>query len=69
MEASARVAGDLIVGRVKIHGTLTGDLEASESVAVMAGARVRGDIRTPVLSVQDGADLAVNTHDAGAQRR
>ena len=69
IEASARVRGDLTVGRVTIHGALVGDLEASESVTVMVGARVRGDIRTPVLSVQDGALLAVNIHGAGAQRR
>ena len=69
IEASARVRGDLTAGRVTIHGALIGGLEASESVSVMVGARVRGDIRTPVLSVQDGELLAVNVHGTGAQRR
>ena len=69
IEASARVSGDLTVGRVTIHGALIGDLEASESITVMAGARVRGGIRTPVLSVRDGALLAVSIRVAGAHRR
>ena len=68
IEASACVRGDLTAGRVTIHGSLIGDLEAGESVTVMPGARVQGDIRTPVLSVQDGARLAANIRVAGAAR-
>ena len=68
IEASACVRGELTAGRVTIHGSLIGDLEAGESVSVMPGARVRGDIRTPVLSIRGGARLAANIRVAGAAR-
>lgn len=69
IEASACVRGDLTVGRATIHGALIGSLEADESVTVMSGARVQGDIRAPMISVRDGALLAANIHVTGVRRR
>lgn len=52
------VDGDVHVRQAIIHGTLTGSVEASERIVLSASARVRADLTTPLLSVEDGAQVA-----------
>jgi cytoskeletal protein CcmA (bactofilin family) len=52
---SADVTADIDVGRLSINGSLKGSVRASERVEMLAGARVFGDVVTPVLRVEEGA--------------
>jgi cytoskeletal protein CcmA (bactofilin family) len=51
----ARIAARVEADAVVIEGTVEGEIAARERVEVLAGARVRATIRTPSLSVRDGA--------------
>lgn len=52
---SADVSAEIDVGRLSVNGTLKGSVKASERVELLAGARVFGDISTPVLRIEEGA--------------
>ena len=54
---NANVQADVKGDKIIIAGKLTGNLIASISLALVAPAVVKGDIRTPVLSVAEGAVL------------
>lgn len=47
----AHITGDRII----IAGKVVGDIVASQTLAVIAPGRVKGNMRTPVLSVTEGA--------------
>jgi len=51
----ADVNADIEVGRLSVNGTLKGSVHATERVELLAGARVMGDISTPVLRIEEGA--------------
>ena len=47
----AKIVGDSI----SIAGKVEGNIEAKKDLRLMAGARIEGDITTPILSVEAGA--------------
>lgn len=51
----ATVEAEVSGGSVVVKGAVTGNITARESVALHAGARVKGDITSPALSVDRGA--------------
>ena len=51
----ADVNADMEVGRLSVNGKLKGSVHAAERVELLAGARVLGDISTPVLRIEEGA--------------
>ena len=51
----ADVNADMEVGRLSVNGKLKGSVHAVERVELLAGARVLGDISTPVLRIEEGA--------------
>ena len=51
----ADVTAEIEVGRLSVNGTLKGSVRATERVELLAGARVMGDIATPVLRIEEGA--------------
>lgn len=51
----ADVNAEMEVGRVSVNGKLKGSVQATERVELLAGARVLGDISTPVLRIEEGA--------------
>ena len=55
VEASARLAASVDAHAVDISGEIAGDIQASVSVTVAAGATVIGDVTTPKISVAEGA--------------
>lgn len=57
VEQAARVEARVDVGVCVISGTLEGNVTAKSRVEVHKTARVRGDITTPVLLVEEGAVL------------
>ena len=52
---TADVAAEIDVGRLSVNGTLKGSVRAAERVELLSGARVFGDIITPVLRIEEGA--------------
>lgn len=52
---AADVTAEIDVARVSVNGTLKGSVKASERVELLAGARVFGDLITPVLRIEEGA--------------
>jgi hypothetical protein len=55
VESGAEVTADVSVTLLTVRGTFTGSVVASEGVRLEAGSRVVGDIRTPQLTIADGA--------------
>lgn len=55
VEQAARIEARVDVGICVISGILEGNLSAKSRVEVHKTARVRGDITTPVLLVEEGA--------------
>ena len=52
---AADVTAEIDVGRLSVNGTLKGSVRAAERVELLSGARVFGDIITPVLRIEEGA--------------
>lgn len=53
----AVVHADIRAGELEIHGRAFGNIEGKRRVEVFPTGRVRGDIRTPVLIVNQGASF------------
>ncbi|MBU3759299.1 MAG: helix-turn-helix domain-containing protein [Candidatus Omnitrophica bacterium] len=54
---NAKVKANISGDRIIVAGKVTGDIDATQSVSVVAPAVIRGNIRTPRLSVTEGAIL------------
>jgi cytoskeletal protein CcmA (bactofilin family) len=61
----ALVHADIKVGDIEIHGQVFGSIDAKRRVEISASGRLRGDIRTPVLSVSPGGVLDGRIQMAG----
>lgn len=57
IDAGAEVQADISATRIIVGGSVKGNLIASERVEVLPTGKVRGDIRTKVLLVYEGASL------------
>ncbi len=55
--AAAFVEGAIRVQSAVIGGKVVGDVEATESIELLAGCRVEGDLRAPRLTLAEGAIL------------
>jgi cytoskeletal protein CcmA (bactofilin family) len=51
------IKADINANHVIVQGEVIGDLYATEAVIVEAGARVRGDIFAPRVTLKDGAQF------------
>ena len=59
---NANVKADIQGDKIIIAGKITGNLSASESISLISPAVVRGNVQTPVLSIQEGAVLDGQLH-------
>ena len=55
--AGAEVEADVSVGEIEIYGDLTGDIDSSVRVTVHAGGHLKGNVSTPRLVIEDGAEF------------
>ncbi|TPV92660.1 MAG: polymer-forming cytoskeletal protein [Myxococcales bacterium FL481] len=64
VEREGVVEADIDAETVTVRGEVAGDVVASGAVHVLAGARVRGQVRAPRVSLADGArvDGGVDMH-------
>lgn len=53
----AVITGQVRVGQLVLGGTLTGEVTATTRVVLHKSARFKGSMRTPALSVEEGAVL------------
>jgi cytoskeletal protein CcmA (bactofilin family) len=63
--ASAHVSADVTAGGIIVSGTVKGALVAEDRIALMAGADVEGDLRSPRIAVDDGAFVCGKAQIAG----
>ena len=65
-EVRANINGDNIV----IAGRVVGDIKATQSISVISPAVIQGNIKSPIISVTEGAKLEgfVTTQEEGASR-
>lgn len=54
---NARVKANITGDRIIIAGKVTGDVQASQSLSIMAPAVLKGNVKTPVISITEGAIL------------
>ena len=52
---NANIKADIQGDKIIIAGKVAGNLSASESISLVSPAVVRGNVQTPVLSIQEGA--------------
>jgi cytoskeletal protein CcmA (bactofilin family) len=57
VEPGASVAADVEADEATIQGELKGDIVAAHAVALAASARVTGNIRSPRVIIDDGAQF------------
>lgn len=57
IEETGRVEAQVDVGVCVIRGVLEGNVSAKSRIEVRKAGRVRGDLKTPVLLVEEGAVL------------
>lgn len=58
--ASGRVTADIDAREIVVHGTVQGNLKATESVRLGSSGHVEGSILTPRIGIDDGARLRGN---------
>lgn len=54
---NAKVTANINGDHIAVAGKVTGDILASKSLSILGPATIRGNIRTPRLSIADGAVL------------
>jgi cytoskeletal protein CcmA (bactofilin family) len=57
IEESGFVMANVTVQSITVNGTIQGDVEATDTVAISAGASMRGDIRAQEVEIADGASF------------
>lgn len=51
---SAMIHADIKAGEVHIHGAVLGNIDGNRRVDIYATGRLRGDVRTPQLVIEEG---------------
>jgi cytoskeletal protein CcmA (bactofilin family) len=54
---TADVTAEITVKRLSVNGTVRGTIRASDRIELLAHARVTGDISTPILKIEEGAQF------------
>lgn len=57
VEATGKVFANVVVQSITVNGTVEGDVEAADIVAISTGARMHGDIRAQEVEIADGAQF------------
>jgi len=52
---AGRIRGDVLAAEVVAMGTVEGNVDARQRFAIHAGARMIGNIRTPSVTIEEGA--------------
>lgn len=60
VEEQGRVIADVDADKVVVHGELKGEVVARESIELLAGSTVTGNLRAPRIIIQEGARFQGN---------
>jgi cytoskeletal protein CcmA (bactofilin family) len=52
---NGRVGADVKAREIEVLGTVAGDLDASKKITIRKGGRLVGDLRTPGITIEEGA--------------
>jgi cytoskeletal protein CcmA (bactofilin family) len=63
----ATVHADIKAGEVQIFGSVFGNVESERKVEVYPTGRLRGDVRTPQLIIDEGGTFEGRSHGTGEQ--
>ena len=55
VENDGNVEADIVVDNITINGSVTGNIDAREKIEIQETGQMIGDIRTPKLSIIEGA--------------
>ena len=55
--AEAVITAKVAAGSVVCEGNITGDIQATERITLLAPAIIQGSLKTPVLSIEEGVRL------------
>ena len=55
--AEATITAKVSAGSVVCEGTITGDIQATDRITLLAPAVIQGSLKTPVLSIEEGVRL------------
>ncbi len=64
----AKVAAEITCGTIVIHGEVSGNIKAAGGVELHHPARMRGNIETPILSIEKGVIFEGQTKMEGVAR-
>jgi len=54
---SAKLTSDVVAREIIVHGSITGNLHASERIEIMKNGSVVGDLTTARILIEDGASF------------
>ncbi len=60
--SAAEIRADVEASEARVAGTIRGNLRARESVELLQGARLEGDVFTKCFRIEDGAFFQGNCH-------
>jgi cytoskeletal protein CcmA (bactofilin family) len=54
---SAKIVGNVKASTISVGGTIEGNVSATKKMKILQTANISGDIKTPVISIQEGAQF------------
>ena len=64
----AVIEGDISAGAIVSSGTINGNVTATERVHLLPSAALNGDLKTPLLRVEEGVEFHGNCEAQGAAK-
>jgi cytoskeletal protein CcmA (bactofilin family) len=65
----AVIEGDINAGTIVSSGTINGNVTATERVHLLPSAALNGDLKTPLLKIDEGVQLQGNCEAEGGAKR
>jgi len=59
---TARVEAEINIGRLVVMGKLQGNVRATDKVEISSSGNIEGDIVTPIIMIEEGANLEGSIH-------
>ena len=61
----AQVHADIKVGEIEVYGKISGNVDSKKRIQIHATGRIQGEVRTPVLVIDEGGVLDGASNMAG----
>ncbi len=60
-----QIHADIKVGETEVYGKISGNVDSKKRVEIHATGRIQGEVRTPVLVIEEGGVLDGNSNMTG----